>query len=63
MTMAQCLREAAAAGAIEIYCTRLTPTWLMVHVDLGEIERLGLAKTLNRVAGNQRRVTVAEASW
>lgn len=60
MTWTQVLDSCRRAGASRVYCTRLSPTWLMLHVDLGVAEREALAREL-RPSHRGNRVTVAEA--
>lgn len=65
MRMWDCIERCVAAGATVAYCTRLTETWLLVHVDLPGIdERMALGKALRPLYGEKKRVTIAVAeAW
>lgn len=58
MKFSQCIIALQESRATAAMCTRLSPTWLIVHVDLDDAGRGALAKRLNQLTGNDRRVTI-----
>jgi len=60
MTLVQVLDACRRAGASAVYCTPLSPSWLLVHVDLDAPQREAFARAL-RPYHRGVRVTVGEA--
>jgi len=60
--MYQCLSACLDAGVRCAHCTRLSETWLVLHVDLDTIDaRMKLSKSLQPFLRQSKRVTVGVA--